>query len=72
MIPKLTAFAFLRISGVTSPVDISVTAYSGTTPLDSSNIAAALSGERYGIAKSGVGTIILDPVKAFGNGEVEE
>ena len=59
-----------RISGVTSPVDISVTAYNGTTPLDSSNIAAALSGERYGIAESGVGTIILDPVKAFGNGKV--
>ena len=59
-----------RISGVTTPVDISVTAYNGTTPLDSSKISSALSGDCYGIAESGAGTIILDPVKAFGNEKV--
>ncbi len=58
-----------RLSGVTSPVDISVTAYNGTTPLDNSNINAALSGSRFGVTDS-VGTIILDPVKAFGGTKV--
>ena len=58
-----------RLSGVTSPVDISVTAYNGTTPLDNSNINAALSGNRFGVTDS-VGTIILDPVKAFGDTQV--
>ena len=58
-----------RLSGVTVPVDISVTAYNGTTPLDNSNINAALSGNRFGVTDP-VGTIILDPVKAFGNEKV--
>ena len=59
-----------RLSGVTSPVDISVKAYNGTVPLDNSNINSALRGTRYGITESGVGTIILDPVKAFGGQKV--
>jgi formylglycine-generating enzyme required for sulfatase activity len=46
-----------------------VTAYNGTTPLDNSNINAALSGSRFGVTDS-VGTIILDPVKAFGGTKV--
>ncbi len=58
-----------RLSGVTSPVDISVTAYNGTNKLDNSNIDGALTGSRYGVTDS-VGTIILDPVKAFGGTKV--
>ena len=58
-----------RLSGVTSPVDISVTAYNGTNKLDNSNIDGALTGNRYGVTDS-VGTIILDPVKAFGGTRV--
>ena len=59
-----------RLSGVTSPVDISVKAYNGTTPLEISNISSALRGTRYGITESGVGTLVLDPVKAFGGQKV--
>ena len=59
-----------KLSQVTNPVDIAVRAYNGTTPLDNSRIAGALSGNRYGITESGVGTIVLDPVKAFGNDKV--
>ena len=59
-----------RLSQVTNPVDIAVRAYNGTTPLDNSRIAESLTGDRYGIAESGVGTIILDPVKAFGGQKV--
>ena len=59
-----------KLSGVTSPVDISVAAYNGDEPLASANLEAALSGERYGISKDGVGTIRIDPVKAFGTEEV--
>ena len=58
-----------RLSQVTNPVDITVRAYNGTTPLDNTRIAGALSGNRYGVTES-VGTIILDPIKAFGNDKV--
>ena len=59
-----------KLSGVTSPVDISVKAYNGNVELDSSQLAAAMTGERYGITEDGVGTIIIDPVKAFGTSKV--
>ena len=59
-----------KLSQVTNPVDITVRAYNGTTPLDDTHIAAALTGNRYGISESGVGTIVLDPVKAFGNEKI--
>ena len=59
-----------KLSGVTTPVDIAVTAYDGEAPLDSSRLASALTGDRYGITKNGVGTIILDPVAAFGTANV--
>lgn len=58
-----------KLSQVTNPVDIAVRAYNGTTPLDNSRIAGALTGNRYGVTES-VGTIILDPIKAFGNDKV--
>lgn len=57
-----------RISGLdgSSPVDIVVAAYDGDAPLASSTLAESLSGDIYGISANGVGTILLDPVKAFG------
>lgn len=59
-----------KLSGVTTPVDISVKAYNGETELDSAKLADSMTGDRFGIAEDGVGTIIIDPVKAFGNAKV--
>ena len=59
-----------KLSGVTAPVDIAVKAYNGDVELDQSKVASALVGDRYGISEDGVGTIILDPVKAFGTDKV--
>jgi formylglycine-generating enzyme required for sulfatase activity len=58
------------LSGVTKPVDISVKAFNGNVELDSSRLAASMTGDRYGITEDGVGTIIIDPVKAFGTSKV--
>ena len=56
-----------RISGLdgSTPVDIVVAAYDGDAPLDSARLAESLSGDVYGISENGIGTILLDPVKAF-------
>ena len=59
-----------KLSGVTSPVDISVKAFNGNVELDSSRLAASMTGDRFGIAEDGVGTIIIDPVKAFGTSKI--
>ena len=59
-----------KLSGVTAPVDISVRAYNGDVELDQAKVVSALVGDRYGISEDGVGTIILDPVKAFGTEKV--
>jgi formylglycine-generating enzyme required for sulfatase activity len=59
-----------KLSGVNSPVDISVKAYNGDVELDSSQLASAMTGERYRITESGVGTIVIDPVRAFGTSKV--
>ena len=55
-----------RITGVTAPVDVSVAAYDGETPLDSAKIAAATSGDVYGVSEDGDYSIMIDPVAAFG------
>jgi len=55
-----------RVTGITTPVDVSVAAYDGDTPLDASQIAAATSGDVYGIASDGDYCITIDPVAAFG------
>jgi len=59
------------LSGVdaSQPVDISIKAFNGETEIDSSRIASAVSGDVYGVTEA-VGTIILDPVKAFGTERV--
>ena len=59
-----------KLSGVTTPVDISVKAYDGDEELDGSNLASAITGDTYGIAKSGIGEFFIDPVKAFGKSSV--
>ena len=59
-----------KLSGVTSPVDISVKAFNGNVELDSSRLAASMTGDRFGIEEDGVGTIIINPVKAFGTAKV--
>ncbi len=59
-----------KLSGVTSPVDISVRAYNGDTELPSADLNAAMTGDRYGITEDGVGMIIIDPVKAFGTSKI--
>ena len=56
-----------RLSGVDAshPVDISVTAYNGDTPLDSSRIPASIRGAVYGVTDE-IGEFYIDPVAAFG------
>ena len=59
-----------KLAEVTSPVDVKVAAFNGEVPLSADRLQAALSGDLYGITEDGVGTIILDPVKAFGTEKV--
>ena len=59
-----------RISGVDAPVNLTVSAANGQTPLDGNQVMSAVSGDVYGIAEDRVGTILLDPVKLFGSAEV--
>ncbi|MBR4616883.1 MAG: hypothetical protein IKO55_14835, partial [Kiritimatiellae bacterium] len=59
-----------KVTGVTSPVNIAVRAFNGSEELDSSRLESSISGERYGIAEDGVGTFVIDPVKAFGTAKV--
>ena len=55
-----------KISGVTTPVNVGVKVYDGDEELVSENLSKSLTGDIYGISKDGVGTIVIDPVKAFG------
>ena len=57
-----------KISAVTNPVDIAIQTYNGTTELSLPD--AAITGDRYGISEDGVGTLIIDPVAAFGTEKV--
>ena len=59
-----------KIKDVTHPTDIHVQAFNGNEPLDSACLVPAMSGRRHGISKDGIGTIVIDPVKAFGTEEV--
>ena len=55
-----------KISQLTKPVDVAVAVYNGDEELDPATLAQAMSGDIYGVSQDGVGTIIIDPVKAFG------
>ena len=59
-----------KVTGVTSPVNIAVRAFNGDVELDSSNLESSISGKRYGIVEDGVGSFVIDPVKAFGTAKV--
>ena len=58
-----------RLSALTHPVDIVLEAYNGETKLEFSDFARCVSGDLYGVTKP-VGTILIDPVKAFGGSRV--
>ena len=58
------------LSGVTAPVDISITAYDGERQLDTAALVAATTGDRFAISDNGVHTLTIDPVKAFGTGQI--
>ena len=57
-----------KLSAVTNPVDIAVEAYNGSERLALPE--AAITGDRYGIAEDGVGTLVIDPVAAFGTAKI--
>ena len=59
-----------KVTGVTSPVNIAVRAFNGATELPSANLESSMKGQRFGIAEDGVGTFVIDPVKAFGTSKV--
>lgn len=59
-----------KLTGVTSPVDVSVTAFNGAAQLPSANLASAIVGDRHGIAESGAYSFTIDPVKAFGTDKI--
>ena len=58
------------LSGVTAPVDISITAYDGERQLDTAALVAATTGDRFAIPNNGVHTLTIDPVKAFGKSQI--
>ncbi len=58
------------LSGVTSPVDIEVEAYSGDVKLNSDVLRNAITGDRYALTKNGPGEFTIDPVKVFGTANV--
>ena len=55
--------------GAAHPVDISVRAFNDGVELPSANLDAAITGDRYGITDA-VGSLTIDPVKAFGTEQV--
>lgn len=55
------------LKNVTSPVDVGVAVFDGEVELALPQ--NAVSGDVYGIGRSGVGTITIDPAKVFGNAE---
>lgn len=57
-----------KLSGVTSPVDISVKAYNGNVELPLPETAVV--GDRYGVDSGGVGQFVIDPVAAFGTKKI--
>ena len=57
-----------KLSAVTNPVDIAVEAYNGSEKLTFPE--AAITGDRYGISEDGVGTLVIDPVAAFGTAKI--
>ena len=59
-----------RLTGVTSPVDVSVALYDGDEQIVAPDLYRALRGDLYGISGDLDGTIYIDPVKVFGDTKV--
>ena len=59
-----------KVTGITTPVNIGVRAFNGDVELNSATLAAATKGDLFGIAEDGVGSFVIDPVKAFGTSKV--
>lgn len=57
-----------KLKDVTAPVDLTVEAYNGSEKLPLPG--EAVTGDRYGIAEDGVGTLVIDPVAAFGTAKI--
>jgi formylglycine-generating enzyme required for sulfatase activity len=55
-----------KLTNMTGPVTVNVEAFDGDTPLDASNLKAAITGDLWGIAESGAHSFIIDPAAAFG------
>lgn len=59
-----------NVTGVTTPVDVSVTAFNGNEQLSAPDLESAIVGDVYGISRSGVYSFTIDPVKAFGTDQI--
>ena len=59
-----------KLTGVTGPVDVSLSAYDGERRSPQADLEAATTGERFAIASSGVYTLTINPVKMLGTGEI--
>ena len=59
-----------NVTGVTTPVDVTVTAFNGNEQLNVPNLESAIVGDVYGISRSGVYSFTIDPVKAFGTDQI--
>ena len=59
-----------KLTGVTGPVDVSLSAYDGERRIPQADLEAATTGERFAIASSGVYTLTINPVKMLGTGEI--
>ena len=55
-----------KLTNVTTPVTVNVEASDGDTPLDTTNLKNAITGDLWGISQSGVYTFKIDPKIAFG------
>ena len=60
-----------RLSNVgATPVSLLIEAFDGETPLDSQRLAAACTGDVYGITENGIHKFSFDPAEAFGSSQV--
>ena len=55
-----------KLTNMTGPVTVNVEAFDGNTPLDSSNLKAAIVGDLWGVSERGAHSFIIKPAVAFG------
>jgi formylglycine-generating enzyme required for sulfatase activity len=55
-----------KLTNVTTPVTVNVEASEGNTPLDSTNLRNAITGDLWGLTEGGVYSFMIDPKVAFG------